>query len=88
MLLQCPHCQDIVDIIEENCRIFRHGVLKSNLQQINPHTNKEECERLTDNNLIYGCGKPFRLIRQHGSASVGQHGNDDNGVKLIECDYI
>jgi hypothetical protein len=57
----CPHCDTYIEVLELNCQIFRCGILKSNLQQINPHLHKEECDRLANNNLIYGCGKPFRV---------------------------
>jgi hypothetical protein len=35
--------------------------LKSNYQQINPHSTKEECDILLNNGLIYGCGKTFTI---------------------------
>lgn len=74
IIVQCPHCENDIFIMrsEINCAIFRHAVLKSNNQQINPHAPKEECEYLINNNMIYGCGKPFRIV------------ND----KAIICDYI
>ena len=60
-VVKCPHCD--VDILIEkiNCAIFRHGVLKTNMEQIHPHLPKQECEALYANNLIYGCGKPFKI---------------------------
>ena len=70
--VNCPHCLLIVEIREINCSIFRHGVYKLNYRQIDPHLNKEQCDYLFNNNLIYGCGKPFRII--------------DN-IAVI-CDYI
>jgi len=78
--LSCPHCNGgiIVQRNELNCRIFRHGVYL-NMQPMNPHTPKEECDRLVQTNQIIGCGKPFRVI------------NEPNGTdKLIavKCDYI
>ena len=41
-----------------------------------PHMKKEECDRLTREGLIYGCGKPF-CIKVEG-----------NGYKIEKCDYI
>ena len=58
-IVQCPHCNDPVIIEQLNCRIFRHGIHIHNGQQINPHENQQECTRLKENGLIYGCGKPF-----------------------------
>jgi len=74
----CPHCNKhfIVKKTELNCRIFRCGVLKSNMKQIGPHTKKIECDRLKENNLIYGCSKPFKFITNNGINSI------------IICDYI
>ena len=62
--IECPHCngQIIVSLNELNCKIFRHGIYKHNYEQINPHLNKQECDRLVENNLIFGCGKPFILL--------------------------
>lgn len=60
-LIKCPYCSEYIYIEELNCRIFRHGVLKKTNEQINPHSSKEECEKLYINNKIYGCGKPFKI---------------------------
>ena len=38
---------------------------------------KNECENLISNNLIYGCGKPFKIIK-----------NSENIWIAIEYDYI
>ena len=77
IIVKCPHCFDMIIINknEINCAIFRHGVLKSTGEQMNPHENKEKCDLLIKNNLIYGCGKPFELI------------NKDNEYNAIICDY-
>ena len=58
---KCPHCKiDVVVMKNElNCKIFRCGQLKSNGSQIPPHTQKTECDRLRESDLIYGCAKPF-----------------------------
>ena len=65
--VSCPHCYQMVEIIEINCKIFRHGVYKTTQKQIDPHLNKEECDRLFYNNEIYGCGQPFRLIQSNSN---------------------
>jgi len=76
IIINCPHCNEPILIEELNCKIFRHGVLKSTNQQINPHLSKSECDNLILNDLIYGCGKPFiiNII--------------DNNYKVEICDYI
>ena len=79
MLFACPHCGDAIGVQrkEINCKIFRHGIMKNNGQQINPHLSKEECDRLASEGLIHGCGKPFRLVDQ-----------PDGSFVVEECGYI
>lgn len=74
----CPNCNEPILLYrsEINCQIYRHGVFKSDLQQMNPHTPKKECDRFVQENLIYGCGKPFRVHFE----------NDD--IVLGKCDYL
>ena len=74
-ILQCPHCNEYLIIEKLNCGIFRHGVLK-NGRQIEPHTPKQICDHYIANQLIYGCGKPFRIIFK------------DNKFEIVICDYI
>lgn len=74
--IQCPHCAEYVIIEQVNCAIFRHGALKSTLSQINQHLSKSNCDKLKDLDLIYGCGKPFKILLK------------DNIWIGIECDYI
>ena len=73
MLIICPHCGRVIEILEINCGIFRCGIFKDNLQQINPHLSKIECEKLLNTDTIIGCSKPFRVT--------------ENGVVEI-CEYI
>jgi len=76
-IIQCPHCGNQVLIEQINCAIFRHGVLKSNGEQIPPHLSKADCDRLIETNQIYGCGKPFKLVQDLSGNWIG-----------IICDYI
>jgi len=62
IIVICPHCNVYVFIEKLNCCIFRHAILKSTSIQINPHASKEECDKLISQDLILGCGKPFRII--------------------------
>ena len=75
-VLKCPHCNEFIIIEKLNCGIFRHGILITNGQQINPHETKQMCVYFSDRNLIYGCGKPFQIIEINGIFEV----------KI--CDYI
>jgi hypothetical protein len=56
----CPSCFQAIEIIETNCGIFRCGVMKDTMRQIDPHLSQSECERLVDDDLIYGCARPFK----------------------------
>ena len=78
IVITCPHCKDYIFVYlkEFNCKIFRHGIFKDTHKQIDPHLPKKECDQLKEKDLIYGCGKPFKLI-------------DKNGEIVAEkCDYI
>jgi hypothetical protein len=77
ILVTCPHCECIVEILEINCAIFRHGIYKKDNKQIHPHAPKEECDILFSTNKIYGCGKPFRILQ-----------NNKNEYIAEICDYI
>lgn len=75
----CPHCEQLILIYknEINCAIFRHGVMKTNLKQIEPHLPKPICDKLAKEGLIYGCGKPFKLVL-----------NREKEYIAVKCDYI
>lgn len=75
-VLKCPHCSEFIIISKINCGIFRHGTLKSNLKQIDPHSLKELCEYFVTNDLIYGCGKPFKIVLK------------EHTFETEICDYI
>ena len=72
----CPHCKEPVLIEKLNCCIFRHGIMKDTLKQMDPHCPKEECDRLFSCGLIYGCGKPFKIIKT------------TDGFCIEICEYI
>jgi len=61
-VLICPNCKEYFLMKKLNCGIFRHGIFIANRTQIDPHCPKDVCDYYTKNNLIYGCGKPFRVI--------------------------
>ena len=76
IIVQCPHCQEYIVILEINCAIFRHAIFKNTGEQIDPHSPKDICDQYIKNNEIYGCGKPFRIITKDGLH------------KTEICDYI
>ena len=75
IIVKCPHCNEEILIQELNCCIFRHGVLK-NGTQIDPHASRELCEHYLTHNLIYGCGKPFKILE------------NNNELEPEICEYI
>jgi len=77
LIITCPHCQTPIAVDALNCCIFRHGVLKTNGKQIDPHASKELCDFYVEKGMIYGCGKPFQIIQ-----------NADGEYAAVICDYI
>lgn len=78
IIKKCPHCEMLVMLPKSqfNCKIYRHGIYKDTLKQIDPHMKKEGCDKLAREGLIYGCGKPFCIIK------VGIN------YGISKCDYI
>lgn len=76
LIFNCPHCEEtiIVYLPELNCKIFRHGVFKNNLKQIDPHLPKHNCDHLFNLGLIYGCSFPFIIIVENGKYFVDKCG--------------
>ena len=61
-IVQCPNCGIFIEVLELNCKIFRCGVYKDSYIQIPPHLPEPDCIRLVQEDLIYGCGRPFQII--------------------------
>jgi hypothetical protein len=72
MLVECPHCDVWIEILEVNCAIFRCGILKDTGEQINPHLPKKECDDLKKEDKIWGCSRPFKY----------------EGGKAVVCEYL
>ena len=72
-IIACPHCSQYIEILELNCTIFRCGILKETGMQIDPHASKQECDRLFSKNLIYGCGKPFKVINKYSNPEICEY---------------
>lgn len=77
LVMQCPHCQDYVLIAAINCQIFRHAFIAATGEQLPPHTSQSECERLFQGGALFGCGKPFRIVK-----------NEHNELCTVICGYI
>jgi hypothetical protein len=86
IIVNCPHCDNIVFILknEINCNIFRHGVIKTTMKQMDPHSPKDLCDAFFNNGEIYGCGKPFKLEL----TSISDISNDKTQYSAVTCDYI
>jgi hypothetical protein len=74
-IIKCPHCSDYIIINKINCGIFRHGIIIKTGKQINPHTNEKICNNYIKKKKIYGCGKPYKVIKEEGI------------FKALICDY-
>lgn len=85
--VKCPHCNGLMEIDEINCAIFRHGYNKETGLQIPAHLEKKACDELIKKGLIYGCGKPFKVIP---NPLYSESRTDEANVKWIaeKCDYI
>jgi hypothetical protein len=59
-IINCPHCDQLIWVIELNCKIFRCGQFKKNYLQIPQHASEEECNQYIKEG-IFGCGKPFKI---------------------------
>jgi len=77
-IFKCPHCKEYIIISKINCGIFRHGTYKKNYTQIDPHATKDICELFVNQDLIYGCGKPFQIVFKQ----------EEDKYKIEICDYI
>jgi len=82
LIVACPHCQNPVLIEELNCRIFRHGVFIESGKQIDPHAERVMCEKLINEKLIYGCGKPFKIIEKEKGEKK------ETEFEAVICEYI
>ncbi len=82
-IFDCPYCKEKILIYHTdiNCGIFRHGIYINTYQQINPHETKEVCDSVIQQNKIYGCGKPFRIIANKTKENKDQ-------FTCEACDYI
>lgn len=81
LVFECPHCDMLILVAvgHVNCKIFRHGILKQSGRQVNPHLSQVECERMVQNDQVYGCCKPFQLVNCC---------NLKSGWKAQVCGYI
>jgi len=85
-IFTCLHCQEpfVIAHNDFNCRILRHGVYKHTLQPIDPHASKEVCDKLINDGLIYGCGKPLLIV-----ASANANANASaRAYEIVICNYI
>ena len=59
IIVKCPHCELYMEIAQLNCKIFRHGTLRSNGKQIDPHSPKDLCDYYVKNNKIEKNGDTY-----------------------------
>jgi hypothetical protein len=83
ILVHCPHCQQWIEILAINCAIFRCGIYRQTGEQLPPHLSKEECDRVAEQQLIYGCGKPFKVI-----PAPSPPASSEPAYEAVVCEYI
>jgi hypothetical protein len=88
----CPNCNTWILIEQINCAIFRHGVNRFTGMQMPPHLEKEHCDKLIEMGVLFGCGKPFRLVpnpKYDPTRTVIGPKDEENPKWVAEaCDYI
>ena len=79
----CKHCDEpfVISQCDFNCRILRHGVYKHDMRHIPPHASKEDCDALVRDGLIFGCGRPLKIVETNKEAQTTTY-------DVIVCDYI
>lgn len=82
IIVTCPHCNQCIEIVALNCRIFRCGIYKNTYAQLAPHLCEAECTRLFVSGLIYGCSKPFFIPEKMVDCSGAET------FITVKCDYI
>ena len=70
----CPHCNTMCQVHKKDirCTIFRHAVYKKNLSFVDPHATETQCSKWIEDDVVYGCGKPFKF----------------DGESIEKCGYI
>lgn len=58
-IISCPNCNQQIEIVAINCKIFVHGYIKNQFKQVNPHSKLEYINQLKNNNNLLGCGAKF-----------------------------
>lgn len=74
LIVNCPHCKICIEVVEVNCGIFRCGIIKDTMKQIPPHSSKILCDKLKEEDKIFGCGKPFHINNKERTP--------------VKCEYI
>lgn len=70
----CPHCDMLCQVAKKDikCTIFRHASYKNSNEFVPPHACEKTCKKWIEDDLVYGCAKPFKF----------------NGEKVEKCGYI
>ena len=66
IVVHCPHCglpAPVTATDIDNGAIY-HGTLKKNGRQLRDRVPADWVQYLRDNDMIYGCGKPFLVVRK------------------------
>jgi|688.fasta_scaffold242740_2 hypothetical protein len=66
----CPHCGATIAVVDIACGIFRCGLLKEGKGEtpVPPHADKATCDRLVQQNKVWGCARPFKFDGHRATA--------------------
>lgn len=66
-ILRCPYCSLPISLNSDftDGKIFVHGKMKKNGKDIKSDLPADWYQYLRDNELIYGCAKPFVVVRHN-----------------------
>ena len=59
--LRCPYCKNLIILNKIVSSYMRHGILKHEKKLIHPGMSDGMAMNLARLNLIYGCGKKYKI---------------------------
>lgn len=60
--ITCPHCDDIVYITKVKCAVFLHAYNTETNEQLNPHMEWFNVDKIRRSGKLGGCGGRFKIV--------------------------
>lgn len=60
-IINCPYCDENIEIVSYACRIYIHGYYKTTMKQVGQHLRPITINSLLKNNKVIGCMGQFRI---------------------------